>query len=242
MSVFSLDGMRVAITGARGGIGASVAQLCVEQGANTLFLADLEAPSELANKLGGGSATIVTHAVNMTERDSVEAWASELGAVDALIDCAAICPFYDWVASDWDAECDRVFAVNLRGPINLVRAFMPMMTAQGGGRIALVGSIAGRIGGVAASAHYVMSKGGVHSFVRWAAKRGAAHNVTVNAVAPGVVDTPMTANQSFDYEQLPMGRKATALEIAGPLAFLISPAASYVNGAVLDVNSGMHFS
>ena len=119
---------------------------------------------------------------------------------------------------------------------------LPGMVERKAGRIALVGSIAGRIGGVASAPHYLMSKGGVHSFVRWAAKRGAPHNVTVNAVAPGVVDTPMTANQSFNYDQFPMGRKASAREMAAPLAFLVSPAAAYVNGAVLDVNSGMHFS
>lgn len=105
-----------------------------------------------------------------------------------------------------------------------------------------IGSEAARIGGMMAAPHYVMSKGGIHSFVRWAAKRGAPHNVLVNAVAPGVVDTPMTMNQPFGYDRFPMGRKATAHEIAAPLAFLVSPAASYVNGAVLDVNSGMHFS
>lgn len=239
MGVFDLSGMRVAITGAAGGIGAETARVCAAQGA-TLALADIEPPSALGDSLG--DAVFANHAVDVSNRAAVESWADEIGTPDALIDCAGVCPFHDWHEPDWDAECERVFAINLGGPINLVRAFMPGMVERGSGRIALVGSIAGRIGGVASAPHYLMSKGGVHSFVRWAAKRGAPHNVTVNAVAPGVVDTNMTANQSFDYSALPMGRKAEPVELAGPLAFLVSPAAGYVNGAVLDVNSGMHFS
>ena len=119
---------------------------------------------------------------------------------------------------------------------------MKRMIARKGGRIALVGSIAGRIGGVAAAPHYVMAKGGIHGFVRWAAKQGAAHNVLVNAVAPGPIATAMTQGQNFDGAGFPLGRMGEAEEIAGPLAFLISPAASYISGAVLDVNGAMHFS
>jgi NAD(P)-dependent dehydrogenase (short-subunit alcohol dehydrogenase family) len=239
MGVFDLSGMRIVITGAAGGIGAEAARVCAQQGAS-LALADLEAPDALGQSLG--KAVLSTHAVDVSDRQAVEAWAGAIGTPDALIDCAAVCPFHDWNEPDWDAECERVFSINLGGPINLVRAFMSGMVERGSGEIALVGSIAGRIGGVASAPHYLMSKGGVHSFVRWASKRGAAHNVTVNAVAPGVVDADMTANQSFDNTQFPMGRKAEALELAGPLAVLVSPAAGYINGAVLDVNSGMHFS
>ena len=94
-----------------------------------------------------------------------ESWARALGDVDAVIDCAAICPFHDWEDDGWDLECDQVFSINLGGPINVVRAFMPGMVERNGGSIAMVGSVAGRIGGVAAAPHYVMSKGGVHSFV-----------------------------------------------------------------------------
>ena len=73
-------------------------------------------------------------------------------------------------------------------------------------------------------------------------KRGAPHNVVVNAVAPGPVATPMTQGENFGPENFPMKRMAEAAEIAGPLAFLVSPAANYVSGAVLDINGAMHFS
>ena len=241
VGMFDLSGKRVAITGAGGGIGAAAARICAEQGA-MVNLSDLASPDAVATQLVAQGFEAAAAAVDVSDRAQVESWARALGDVDAVIDCAAICPFHDWEDDGWDLECDQVFSINLGGPINVVRAFMPGMVERNGGSIAMVGSVAGRIGGVAAAPHYVMSKGGVHIFVRWAAKRGAPRNVTVNAVAPGVVDTPMTANQSFNYDQFPMGRKATAEEMAAPLAFLISPAATYVNGAVLDVNSGMHFS
>ena len=241
MSLFDLIGKRVAITGAAGGIGSAAAWICVELGAEVV-LSDRIVPEATASTARSGGRTAQAVALDVADRAAVEAWAAAVGPVDALIDCAAICPFDDWEADAWDSARDEVFSINLGGPLNLVRAFMPRMVARGGGRIALVGSIAGRIGGVQASPHYVMSKGGIHSFVRWAAKRGAPHNVLVNAVAPGVVDTSMTRNQHFDTSDFPLRRKAEPHEIAGPLAFLISPAASYVSGAVLDVNGVMHFS
>lgn len=241
MGAFDLANQTVAITGANGGIGSECARLAAELGA-TVNLADLNAPDAVASELQAQGFSASAVGLDISSRDQVEAWAAEIGEVDALIDCAAICPFDDWEGQGWDATFDRVLDINMHGPVNLCRAFMPGMMNRGQGRIALVGSVAGRIGGVRAAPHYVMSKGGIHSFVRWAAKVGAANNVLVNAVAPGVVDTDMTSSQSFNADDIPMRRKAEAAEIAGPLVFLISPAASYVNGAVLDVNGALHFS
>ncbi len=240
-NAFDLSGQRIAIAGAGGGIGQATAHLLAGMGAD-LMLADLEAPAPLADYISGLGRTAEATALDVTDRGAVETWAETCGKVDALIDCAAICPFDDWTDDGWDAVAARVFAVNLGGPINLTRAFMTGMMARDGGRIALVGSIAGRLGGVRAAPHYVMSKGGIHGFVRWAAKKGAAHNVLVNAVAPGPVATPMTQGEPFEPAGFPMRRIAQAEEIAGPLAFLVSPAASYVSGAVLDINGAMHFS
>lgn len=238
MNLFDLSGTRIVITGAGGGIGAATARLCATLGASVL-LSDLEAPNAVASDIGDAAEAL---ALDVTDRAAVERFAGDVGAIDGLIDCAAICPFDNWDDDGWDDVAARVWQINLGGPINVVRAFMPAMIQRKAGRIALVGSVAGKIGGVRATPHYVMSKGGIHGFVRWAAKQGAPHNVTVNAVAPGVIATAMTASQDIDAGALPMGRKGEAHEIAGPLTFLVSPAASYVNGAVLDANGALHFS
>jgi NAD(P)-dependent dehydrogenase (short-subunit alcohol dehydrogenase family) len=238
---FDLSGMRIAISGAGGGIGSETARLVATMGADVM-LADLQAPGPLADYLRGQARKATASSLDVTDRAAVEAWAKSCGAVDALIDCAAICPFDDWTDDGWDDVAARVFNINLQGPINLCRAFMPAMIDLKAGKIALIGSIAGRLGGVRAAPHYVMSKGGIHAYVRWLAKKGAPHNVVVNAVAPGPVATPMTQGENFGPENFPMKRMAAAAEIAGPLAFLVSPAANYVSGAVLDVNGAMHFS
>ena len=238
---FTLEGMRIAITGGAGGIGSAVARLAADLGADIL-VSDLEAPDAVAESVRERGRRSEAAALDVTDRAAVEAWAASCGAVDALVDCAAICPFDNWMDEGWDEIADRVFDINMHAPIHLVRAFMGSMADRGGGRIALIGSIAGRIGGLLAAPHYVMSKGAIHSFVRWAARRGAPRNVLVNAVAPGPVKTAMTASQTFDPAHFPLGRMARAEEIAGPLVFLVSPAASYTTGAVLDVNGAMHFS
>ena len=238
---FSLEGMRIAVTGAGGGIGSTAARFAADLGADVL-VSDLEAPEAVAEAVRDRGRQSEAAALDVTDRAAVEAWTAACGAVDALIDCAAICPFDNWLEEGWDEVAERVFDINLHGPINLVRAFMASMSERGGGRIALVGSIAGRVGGIVAAPHYVMSKGAIHSFVRWSARRGAPHSVLVNAVAPGPVETPMTAGQTFDPANFPLGRMARAGEIAGPLVFLVSPAASYASGAVLDLNGAMHFS
>ena len=241
MDAFDLSKQRIAIAGAAGGIGQETAKLVAGMGADVM-LSDLESPTPLADYISELGRTATATALDVTNREAVEAWANECGFVNALIDCAAICPFDEWNDAGWDEVAARVFTVNLQGPLNLTRAFMAAMRDNAGGRIALIGSIAGRLGGVRAAPHYAMSKGGIHSFVRWAARKGAPDNILVNAVAPGPVATPMTQGEPFDSAGFPLQRMARAEEIAGPLAFLVSPAASYVSGAVLDINGALHFS
>ncbi len=238
---FDLSNMRIAISGAGGGIGSANARLTAEIGAEVM-LSDLEAPAALADELRARGRPAEAAALDVTDRGAVEAWAQACGAVDAFIDCAAICPFDDWEEDGWDQVAERVFATNLRGPLNLTRAFMAGMVARKRGRMALVSSVAGRFGGIRAAPHYVMAKGGIISFVRWLARKGAPHDVLVNAVAPAPVATPMIEGVAFDAGGFPLRRVAEPEEIAGPLAFLVSPAASYVSGVVLDVNGAMHFS
>ena len=89
--------------------------------------------------------------------------------------------------------------------------------------------------------HYAFSKGGIHAFTRWLARRGAPHNVLVNAIAPGAVATGMTIGTEYEKTSQPLGHMAAPEEIAGAALFLTSPAASFMTGAVMDVNGGVFF-
>jgi NAD(P)-dependent dehydrogenase (short-subunit alcohol dehydrogenase family) len=238
-SAFDLSGQRILITGAAGGIGAATARVCAMLGAE-LLLVDRRATEPLAQELRQNGARAEALVCDVTDRTQVERVAAATGPVDALVLAAGICPWDDWQEPAWDDVFEEVIAVNLHGPIHFARAYLPDMTARRHGRMVLVGSVAGRIGGLIASAHYVAAKGGLHALVKWLAKRGAPHGVLVNGIAPGPIDTAMTRGQTIDLSRIPLGRMGVADEVAWPIAFLCSPAAGYITGTVLDVNGGLY--
>ncbi|WP_108658685.1 SDR family NAD(P)-dependent oxidoreductase [Acuticoccus kandeliae] len=237
---YELNGRRILITGAAAGIGAATAHVCAELGARVILVdrADATAVAEAIAAEGGVSEV---HLADVSDRVSVEALAKEIGAVDALVLNAGICPFGDdWMDEDWDLAFRNVMGVNVLGPIHAARAFMPAMMSRGSGRVVLVGSVAGRLGGMVAGPHYVASKGGVHALVKWLAKRAAPAGVLVNGVAPASVDTHLIEGQRVNLDLIPLRRKGMPREIAWPIAFLCSDAASYICGTILDVNGGVY--
>jgi NAD(P)-dependent dehydrogenase (short-subunit alcohol dehydrogenase family) len=240
MSVFDLTGQRILVTGAAQGIGAATATLCASLGAE-LILVDLEssvAPLEAIRNAGGAA---ITYTADASRRADMERLAGEIGPIDALVLNAALCPWNeDWLAPQWDASFEHVMAVNVLGPIHAARAFLPGMIERRRGRIVVVGSVAGRMGGLIAGPHYVASKGGVHALVKWLARQAAPHEVLVNGIAPASVATPLMQGQPVDLARIPLGRMAGPEEIAAPIAFLCSAAASYICGVVLDVNGGVY--
>jgi NAD(P)-dependent dehydrogenase (short-subunit alcohol dehydrogenase family) len=241
-NLFDLRGERILITGAGGSIGAATARVCAELGAE-LFLADLKAPAELAGELKARAAGL-----DNTKRDDVNALVKDIGRLDALIDTSGYYVKGDWVdgGDEWEELFERTMNINVKGPLNLVRAVLPAMVKHGSGRIVLTSSMASRNAGstLAVEPAYAASKGALSALVRYFARQAAASGVVVNGVAPGPILTPLllSANQPFTVDQYPMKRLGQPEEIGWPAAFLASRGASFTTGAVLDVNGGMCFS
>jgi NAD(P)-dependent dehydrogenase (short-subunit alcohol dehydrogenase family) len=239
-NAFDLAGRRVLITGAAAGIGAATAEICASLGARTV-LVDVEDCAALAQAIRGRGGKAESFVADAGSRADIARIAGETRGIDALVLNAALCPWdEDWLAPEWDESFARVMAVNVLGPLHAVRAFLPQMIERRSGRIVFVGSLAGRMGGLIAGPHYVASKGGVHALVKWLARQVAAQGILVNGVAPASVATPMMRDRPVDLERIPLGRKAEPHEVAWPIAFLCSDAASYICGTVLDVNGGVY--
>jgi len=240
-SPFDLTGKRILISGAAGGIGSATARLCDEQGAS-LVLVDVVDENQIRDRVGEKLASKAEiYSLDTGSRQDVTKVAQQIGFVYGLIDTAAIAPLDDWMADDWDDALEQVIRANIKGPLNLTRAFLPGMIERREGRIVLCGSVAGWMGGIRSGPHYAFSKGGIHSFVRWLSRQGAPHNVLVNGIAPGPVETAMTEGKGYDPLSYPMKRMAKPEEIAATAVFLCGAGAGYASGAIFDINGGTHF-
>jgi 3-oxoacyl-[acyl-carrier protein] reductase len=178
----------------------------------------------------------------------------ELGPVSALVNCAAIIGYVDGrrpALQETTVETwNRVFAVNALGAFLSVREMFRRRRDRPveNGRIVLTGSMAAQDGGKNSPCAYVASKGAVHALVRSAAHEAIALDMTVNCVAPGVIDTPLLRSALSEerrapaFAGMPMGRPGSSSEVAAAIDFLMSPQAAFICGACLDVNGGMRFS
>lgn len=246
---FSLSGLNILIIGAKLGIGSSLASVCAKQGAR-LILVDKDEPIDLAKDLiNTFNADVTTQACDISERKCVEEMSEQLSIKQlkphSIALTAGVTCYNDWIDADtetWEQDVEKIFNVNLRGPINVARSFLPKMEATGWGRMVFLGSIAGRMGGLTSQPHYAASKGGVHAMTRLLAAKYAPSGVLVNAVAPGPTRTRMTEGRNIDTTKLPLRRMLEPEDIAWPIAFLLSPAAAGMVGVVLDVNGGATFS
>ncbi|ADP13881.1 short chain dehydrogenase family protein 7 [Achromobacter xylosoxidans A8] len=246
--MISMQDKRVLVTGAGRGLGAAIAQGFARQGA-AVIVADVDAALAAATaqaiRVAGGKAADAV--LDVTDAAAVRAFAersaTEHGHLDILINNAGIsarAPFDDPKTPEiWE----RLMSVNLQGTFNVTHAFVEQLKATRGAIVNLCSIVA--YGCSISTAGYVVSKGGVRSFTEVLARDLAPHGVRVNAVAPGLMETEMTVGQraqaqgtDWYMQRAPMARAGRADEIVGPVLFLASDMASYVNGVVLPVDGG----
>jgi len=238
------------VTGGASGIGLSICEHLARAGHNVVvadYNGDGAEAAAKAIRENGGQAMAVT--VDVSDRaqidKAVDAARGEFGPVGILVTSAAVSrkePFEQMSAESWE----QIISVNLTGTFHCVQAVISDMTAAGWGRVVMISSSSAQRGAPGMT-HYAASKGGVIAFGKALALEFAKRGVTVNNIAPSVVETPMVAQQRAvgavpSYEKMaagvPVGRIGTGDDIAAACMYLVSEEASYVTGQTVSVNGG----
>lgn len=240
------------VTGAASGIGRATVQAFVNCGAAvTINFNRNESGAELLRKqITDSGGKVITVQADVTQAAGVEALIKktkdEFGAVDVLVNNAGSLIERLRILDMSEERWDQVIDLNLKSAYLCSKAVAPTMIEQKSGVIINLSSIAGRNGGALGSMHYAAAKGGLISFTKGLAKELAPHGIRVNAVAPGVIDTPYheqfsTPEMMKNYvSAIPLGRVGTSEDVAKVIAFLASDAAGYLVGETIEVNGGMY--
>lgn len=245
--IFSLAGRTAVVTGGSRGIGAAIVELFLRYGAKVVFCHahdDAEAQA-LTARLAGEGLSAFGRECDVADEAAVEAFArfakAELGHVDILVNSAGVSGDKAFEAITV-ADFDRMTDINLRGTFLMTQAFFSEMVERKFGRVInLASQLAYK--GAPAMAHYCASKGGVVGFTRALSYDGAPHGVTVNAIAPGPIETAQLAGMTDEWRrkkhaELPIGRFGTVDEIAPVALLLASAVGSYFVGQTLSPNGG----
>lgn len=236
----------VVLTGAAGTMGQAVAQrLSAEGYALALVDRDEAALARVAALLRGETASIAADLVRPESADMIrERCEAALGPADILINNAGVFTTAKALETD-DDEWRRLMSINLDAAFRLSRAILPGMKARGFGRIVNVGSMAMKNGGLTAGTAYAVSKGALGALTFSLAREFAPFGITVNAVAPAYVETPMITDNLSEKaldavkKQIPVGRFCQPEEFAHCVAFLIAPLSGFITGEILDLNGGL---
>jgi 3-oxoacyl-[acyl-carrier protein] reductase len=243
----TLDGRIALVTGASQGIGRACALELARSGATVVLAARNESKlADAVSEIESAGGKAAAFALDISSAESIKLAAKAIierfGKVEILVNNAGITRD-DLMMKMNRADWDDVLNTNLTGTFLLTQALLRPMLKNRWGRIINMASVVGRTG-QAGQANYAASKAGLIGFTRALAREVASRKITVNAVAPGYIETPMTAVLSEDLRasmiaSIPLGRPGTDLDVAQSVAFLASDAAGYITGHVLDVNGGM---
>jgi 3-oxoacyl-[acyl-carrier protein] reductase len=245
--MFDLSQKVVIVTGASRGIGRGIAEVLAGRGAHVVAAArsDNAAAAVQSIRSAGGSAEAAS--LDVTDTASVEALVDDVltrhGRIDVLVNNAGIARD-QLILRMKREEWDEVITTNLTAAFTCVHAVLKPMIKRRAGRIISISSVVGQMGN-AGQANYAASKAGLIGFSKALAREVASRNITVNVVAPGLVDTDMTKAvgekaQAEWISLIPLQRLGTPQDVASAVCFLASDEAAYITGQVLAVNGGMY--
>jgi len=245
--LFDLSGKVALVTGGSRGIGRAISLALAAHGARVAinYASNAAAAEETARTIGSAD-TAITIAGDVSDMATgallVERTIAAFGRIDILINNAGVTAD-DLILRMSEDEWDRVIDTNLKGTFSVTKAAIRPMVRQRSGRIICVSSVAGLVGN-AGQANYSAAKAGMIGFTKAVAKEVASRNITANVIAPGFVDTDMTAALGEERRaeivgQVPLGRYASPDEVGRVVRFIASDDAAYITGAVLPVDGGL---
>lgn len=249
MSALSPSVPTALVTGGSRGIGRAIALTLAKDGFQVLltYVSRPEEAQETVDAIMQAGGTAQAAALNVGDAEAVTAFFAEQIKdkllLTALVNNAGITKD-GFLVRMKDEDFDRVLTINLRGAFLCTREAAKIMSKNRRGRIVNISSVVGQMGN-AGQVNYAAAKAGLLGLTKSCAKELAARNITVNAVAPGFIETDMTASLPDDVrtayaEAIPLKRMGTAQEIADAVSFLVSDKAAYITGQVLGVNGGMY--
>ena len=242
------DGRVVIVTGGSRGIGRAIVKELSSRGANVAFsfTKNREMADELVAELQNADRRVIAYQADVTDftaaEDMVKKVKGELGSIDYLVNNAGITRdklIMMMSQEDWGAVIDT----NLKGVFNVTKPAISVMVRQRRGAVLNIASISGVVG-MAGQTNYSASKAGLIGFTKALAKEVGRRNITVNALALGLIETDMTASLPDEYkqkmlEQIPLGRYGSVEEVAKVAAFLLSDDARYITGQVIQADGGL---
>lgn len=238
----------VIVTGSSKGIGAATAIMFAQKGYNVVinYNQSYESASLLCKSLSANGYSVITQKANVSNKLEVDLMVKEtlykFGTLDILVNNAGIA-FQGLLTDTDEIDFDRIIDINLKGVFNCCKAVLPSMISRQAGKIINISSMWGQVG-ASCEVAYSAAKAGVIGLTKALAKEVAPSGITVNAIAPGLIETNMNSNLTIEeltdfVSTIPLGRMGSADEIAAAVDFLASDKADYITGQVLGINGGL---